>query len=107
MNILRKLTGFIKARPTSPQYTKREWIFKCTTLFLAAVGMDLTGAKLYFFDSEYYYGRLNYEQAYGFQNIYFWAMHGLCLALALWKLFEIYWWGKDYLAKWHAVDSVT
>lgn len=95
MGKIRKIIAFLKRKKPSPAYTRRQWIMKAATLFICAVGMDLSGLKLNELDVGYYFHRLSYEQAYGLNFAYYAGLHGLFWGLALWKLFEMYWWGRE------------
>jgi hypothetical protein len=94
MSKLQKIYSFITKKKPSPEYTRWQWRFKAIQLYVCAIGMDLSGLKLNELDVNYYFHRITYEQAYGFNFVYYAGVHGLLMGLALWKLFEIYWWGK-------------
>lgn len=53
--------------------------------------MDLSGLKLRDLDI--------LGQSYGVNYAYYAAINGLFMGLAAWKMFEIYWWGKDHAEK--------
>jgi hypothetical protein len=91
-----RVYGFFRRKKTSPEYTRRQWIMKCTQIFLCCVGMEMSGLKLYQLDTDFALRRISYEAAYGLPSLYYWVVNGLCMGLAFWKLLEVYWWGKDH-----------
>jgi len=93
----------LKTQRANPEYSRLDWIFKAITLYLCYVGMDLSGLKLNELDVQYYFGKISYETAYGLPSMYYWAVHGLCMGLALWKMFEMLWWGQAKVREYNAV----
>ncbi len=80
----------------SPEYTRRQWIMKGVQLYLCAIAMDLAGAQIYHREVLYALRQASFEEAfYSPQVLYYYAVVGLALGLATWKLFEMYWWAKD------------
>ena len=81
----------------TPDYSRKQLIFKAIHIFLGALCMDQTGIKLYWFESEFYYRRLTYDQAYGLEFAVFAALHGLFMGLTFFRILELFWFGRKKL----------
>jgi hypothetical protein len=90
-----RLKTLLNKRKLSPEYTRRQWIFKCSQIFLCAIGMELSGLRIYAAEISVFSGHIAPAYAYNYMYVYYCAVHGLCMALALWRILEIYWWAKD------------
>lgn len=95
-------------RVKSPEYTRRQWIMKAFTLYLCAMGMELSGLQIYGIENPLaktgtkiqFPGQfLNADAAITPWQFYMYAVHGLTMGLAFWKILEIYWWGKDRVSE--------
>lgn len=106
MEKLKKINAFLHKKKPSPDYTRNQLIMKAITLFLAAEGMDASGLKLYSLETSYALRQISYEAAFGLPTIWYYFVHGMCMGLALWKLFEFYWWGKDQVLYMKAANSL-
>jgi len=101
---MNKLLVLLRRKAKSPEYTRQQWIMKGAQIYICAVGMDLSGAKLYWYEAELHYNRMTPQEAYGPYYAYLCGIHGLLIALALWRLLEMYWWGKDHVEKLRSLD---
>lgn len=88
--------GFLTRKRESPEFTKRQFVFKAVQIYLCYLGFDFAGSHIYSLETQYAYGKITAYQAFYAPNVlYYYFITGFCLANGLWKLFEIYWWGKD------------
>src|SRR4030042_1567566 len=90
-----KIKAFAKAKPVSKPLTRYQFYMKIITLYICAVGLDLSGNKVFNFEVDYAYQRISAEAAFGWEYTYYMAVSALFLGLAFWKLLELYWMGKD------------
>jgi hypothetical protein len=89
----------IKFKSARPQYSRLQWYFKGLMLIISALGFQLAGLKINDIELNLYYGKI---VSYGPDYIFYMGVEGLFLALALWRLLEIYWWAKN-----RAVESAS
>jgi len=61
-------------------------------LGVSAIGYQLAGLKINDIELNLYYGKI---ARYGPDYVFYMGVEGLFLALALWRLFEVYWWAKN------------
>ena len=81
-----------KFKQSRPEYSRGQWYFKNLMLFISAIGYTLAGYKINDIEVNKYYSKiLNYGPDY----VFYMGVEGLFLALALWRILEIYWWAKN------------
>lgn len=93
----KEIKVFIRKKPVSKPLTRFQFYSKIASLFICAIGLDMSGQRVFNFDSDYAYGRITYAQYQSVEYTYYMAISGLFLGLAFWKLLELYWLGKDAL----------
>lgn len=68
-------------------YSRFNFVIMCLQLYIYAVGLELTGLRIY--DLEFK------SQVFGLDYVYFCGLNGLFLGLGVYRLLEIYWYAKD------------
>jgi hypothetical protein len=107
MGIYGKIKALIQKKKPSPNYTRKEWVFKLIQLLIYCLGIDLSGMKLYSIDVAVAYNQITADAAYGFMYAYYCGIHGLFWGLAVWRIFELHWWSKDMLIKLHEKELIN
>lgn len=95
--LLVKIKAFIlliKKKGKQPEYTFKTWCFKCGQLFIYVMGMELSGLRVYELDAKLIKGMITMQEARGFNYVYFAGLNGLFMGLALWRMFELFWWAR-------------
>lgn len=91
MAFLRKIWLFTKKKREVTEYSRGQFWFMCIQLIVYGVGLDLTGLKIYSFENQI----VKLAPIDSLSQVYFYGLHGLFLALGLFRLFELYWYAKD------------
>jgi len=81
-----------KMNNARPEYSRKEWFFKIFMLGLSGLTYQFLGLKINDLELNLYYGKI---LAYGLDYVFLLGCQGIVLALALWRLLEIYWYGKN------------
>jgi hypothetical protein len=88
----------LQRHKASPNFTRRQWIFKAIQIYLCYLGADFSGSQIYNLEIKYAHNQISaYQAFYAPMVLYYYLVSGFCLANAFWKLIEMYWWGKDHL----------
>lgn len=85
----------------SPAYSRFDVAWRCISLILATQGMDMLGARIYRFETDFILanpgGVLTPDyllfRAPGY--IFWLGAQGALIGLALWRLLELYWFARD------------
>lgn len=96
---MRNPLKFLAAHPKSPDYTVKQFAYKGVSFLIACFGMDLASARIGWYDYQVWNGFMSGAEAHGVYYAWCCVLVGLFFGLALFRIMEMYWFGKDLANK--------